>query len=63
MSVPEGAALLLQHLQLDAELASEDIRQNRDKVARRLGYLVLAIDLAGAYRWIHKASICVLVAC
>jgi hypothetical protein len=45
----EGAALLLQHLQLNAESASEDVRYNCDKMAQRLGYLALAIDLAGAY--------------
>lgn len=49
MSALEGTALLLQHLQLDAASAFEDVRQNCDKVAQKLGYLALAIDLAGAY--------------
>jgi tetratricopeptide (TPR) repeat protein len=49
MSPVEGVALLLQHLQLDAELASKDIQQNCNEVARKLGYLALAIDVAGAY--------------
>ncbi|KAK0631939.1 hypothetical protein B0T14DRAFT_559678 [Immersiella caudata] len=49
MSPVEGVALLLQHLQLGAESASELIRQDCDKIAQRLGYLALAIDLAGAY--------------
>jgi tetratricopeptide (TPR) repeat protein len=49
MSPVEGVALLLQHLQLDAELASEAIRHDCGKIAQRLGYLALAIDLAGAY--------------
>ena len=49
MSPVEGAALLLQHLQLDATSASEAIRQNCHKVAQQLGCLALAIDLAGAY--------------
>src|SRR3569833_3118521 len=49
MSALEGVALLLQPQRLDAKSAPEDIRQNCDKVAQRLGYLALAIDLAGAY--------------
>ncbi len=49
MSPAEGAALLLRHLQLDAESASEDVRHGCYKVAQKLGYLALAIDLAGAY--------------
>jgi len=49
MSPAEAAALLLQHLHLSRESASEEIRRDCDKVAERLGYLALAIDLAGAY--------------
>ncbi|KAK3326026.1 P-loop containing nucleoside triphosphate hydrolase protein [Apodospora peruviana] len=49
MSPVEGVALLLKHLQLKTELASEEIRSNCDKIAQQLGYLALAIDLAGAY--------------
>ncbi|KAK5651032.1 hypothetical protein OQA88_1501, partial [Cercophora sp. LCS_1] len=49
MSPVEGVTLLLQHLQLSAESASEEIRRNCDKIAQQLGYLALAIDLAGAH--------------
>ncbi|KAK0734715.1 P-loop containing nucleoside triphosphate hydrolase protein [Lasiosphaeria miniovina] len=45
----EGVALLLQHLQPSVESASEGIRRDCGKIAQRLGYLALAIDLAGAY--------------
>ncbi|KAM7210534.1 hypothetical protein V8F06_014090, partial [Rhypophila decipiens] len=49
MSQEEGVALLLQHVHLSSESASEEVRHDCDKVAERLGYLALAIDLAGAY--------------
>ncbi|KAK3898990.1 hypothetical protein C8A05DRAFT_37396, partial [Staphylotrichum tortipilum] len=49
MSPGEGAALLLRHMRLDIESASEDIRRGCDEVAYNLGYLALAIELAGAY--------------
>ncbi|KXX72981.1 Protein SERAC1, partial [Madurella mycetomatis] len=49
MSPPEGTALLLQHLRLDEESASEGIKRGCYEVANRLEYLALAIDLAGAY--------------
>ncbi|KAK3357792.1 hypothetical protein B0T25DRAFT_499359 [Lasiosphaeria hispida] len=49
MSPVEGRALLLQHLQLDERSASESIKHGCDEVANKLGYLALAIDLAGAY--------------
>ncbi|KAK0639860.1 hypothetical protein B0T16DRAFT_463496 [Cercophora newfieldiana] len=49
MSPAEAAGLLLQHLHLSRESASEEIRRDCDKVAERLGYLALALDLAGAY--------------
>ncbi|KAK3326908.1 hypothetical protein B0H66DRAFT_530896 [Apodospora peruviana] len=49
MSPMEGVALLLKHLQLKTESALEEIQRNCDKIAQRLGYLALAIDLAGAY--------------
>ncbi|KAK3359535.1 hypothetical protein B0T25DRAFT_101496 [Lasiosphaeria hispida] len=49
MSPVEGVALLLQHMQFGAESASEGIRHHCGKIAQRLGYLALAIDLAGAY--------------
>ncbi|KAK4193988.1 Tetratricopeptide repeat-domain-containing protein [Triangularia verruculosa] len=49
MSPVEGAALLLRHLGLDVESASEDIRRGCDEVAHNLGHLALAIGLTGAY--------------
>ncbi|KAK3353279.1 hypothetical protein B0T25DRAFT_207363 [Lasiosphaeria hispida] len=49
MSPVEGVALLLQHLQPSVESASEGIRRDCGKIVQRLGYLALAIDLAGAY--------------
>ncbi|KAK3361036.1 hypothetical protein B0T24DRAFT_671680 [Lasiosphaeria ovina] len=49
MSPLEGAGLLFQHLGLDAESASEGIQEGCNRVAEKLGYLALAIDLAGAY--------------
>ncbi|KAK0731303.1 hypothetical protein B0H67DRAFT_639713 [Lasiosphaeris hirsuta] len=49
MSMQEGAALLLRHLQLVTEPASEGIHEGCNRVAEKLGYLALAIDLAGAY--------------
>ncbi|KAK4033241.1 hypothetical protein C8A01DRAFT_50136 [Parachaetomium inaequale] len=49
MSRVEGAALLLRHLGLDVGSASEGIRRGCEEVAHNLGYLALAIELAGAY--------------
>ncbi|KAI0399616.1 hypothetical protein F4802DRAFT_29064 [Xylaria palmicola] len=49
MSPEEGTTLLLHHLRLDAETASETTRSRCDDVAQKLGYLALAIELAGAY--------------
>jgi tetratricopeptide (TPR) repeat protein len=49
MSPLEGAALLLHHLSWDADSAPETIQQRCSEVAEKLGYLPLAIDLAGAY--------------
>jgi hypothetical protein len=45
----EAWTLLLYHLQLDPDLVTADIIHECDKVAEQLGYLALAIDLAGAY--------------
>ncbi|RYP53732.1 hypothetical protein DL768_001332 [Monosporascus sp. mg162] len=49
MSPQEGTTLLLQRLDLDKEAVTETIRMRCAKVADELGYLPLAIDLAGAY--------------
>ncbi|KNG46426.1 alpha beta-hydrolase [Stemphylium lycopersici] len=49
MERPEAQLLLLLHLQLDPDLATADVKHECDKVAEQLGYLALAIDLAGAY--------------
>ncbi|KAL8909884.1 MAG: hypothetical protein Q9171_004797 [Xanthocarpia ochracea] len=45
----EARMLLLRHLRLDLEPVPQDIQEDCDKIAERLGYLALAIDLAGAY--------------
>jgi tetratricopeptide (TPR) repeat protein len=45
----EARTLLLHHLQLDPDLVTADVIHECDKVAEQLGYLALAIDLAGAY--------------
>lgn len=49
MSPREGTALLLQHLNLAIESAPENIQIRCHEVAEKLGYLALALDLAGAY--------------
>ncbi|RYP41795.1 hypothetical protein DL767_000811 [Monosporascus sp. MG133] len=49
MSPQEGTTLLLQRLDLCEEAVTETIRMRCAKVADELGYLPLAIDLAGAY--------------
>ncbi|KAH8899758.1 TPR-like protein [Thozetella sp. PMI_491] len=49
MSPLEGTTLLLRHLQMLPEIAPQSIRQSCDEVGENLGYLALAIDLAGAY--------------
>jgi len=49
ISPVERAALLLQHLQLDIKFVFKSIQYSCDKIVRKLGYLALAIDLAGAY--------------
>ncbi|KNG46427.1 kinesin light chain [Stemphylium lycopersici] len=45
----EARSLLLAHRKLEMELAPKGIFQDCDEIARHLGYLGLAIDLAGAY--------------
>ena len=45
----EARMLLLHHLPLVPEPVPQDIQEDCDKIAERLGYLALAIDLAGAY--------------
>ncbi|KAI4087290.1 MAG: hypothetical protein L6R37_008337 [Teloschistes peruensis] len=49
MELLEARMLLLRHLRLDLEPVPQDIQEDCDKIAERLGYLALAIDLAGAY--------------
>ncbi|KAI0116870.1 hypothetical protein F4814DRAFT_447872 [Daldinia grandis] len=49
LSASEGTALLLKHLKLDIRSVSSEIRLHCNKVSQKLGYLALAIDLAGAY--------------
>ena len=45
----EARAVLLQHLKLDYSSTRPHVQQLCDDIARMLGYLVLAVDLAGAY--------------
>ena len=49
MELLEARGLLLQHLQWDLDTVPRDIQEDCDKVVKQLGYLALAIDLAGAY--------------
>jgi tetratricopeptide (TPR) repeat protein len=49
MAPLEARALLLQHLKWGADSAPQDICEGCDMVAEQLGYLALAVDLAGAY--------------
>ncbi|KAI4276581.1 MAG: hypothetical protein L6R38_005626 [Xanthoria sp. 2 TBL-2021] len=49
MELLEARMLLLRHLPLVPEPVPQDIQEDCDKIAERLGYLALAIDLAGAY--------------
>ena len=52
MERSEARALLLQHLDQDFNLASDNAQKVSDAIVERLGYLALAVDLAGAY--IHE---------
>ncbi|KAF2271228.1 uncharacterized protein EI97DRAFT_408568, partial [Westerdykella ornata] len=45
----EARGLLLRHLDLVLDLTPDDILKDCDKIAGKLGYLALAVDLAGAY--------------
>jgi tetratricopeptide (TPR) repeat protein len=45
----EALALLLRHLQVDTFEITKDILHDCEAVAQRLGYLALAVGLAGAY--------------
>ncbi|KAF2205731.1 hypothetical protein GQ43DRAFT_467880 [Delitschia confertaspora ATCC 74209] len=49
MELLEARMLLLRHPQLDLDLAPQDTQEDCDEIVERLGYLALAIDLAGAY--------------
>jgi hypothetical protein len=49
MAPLEARALFLQHLKWGADSAPQDICEGYDIVAKQLGYLALAVDLAGAY--------------
>ncbi|KAK2037978.1 hypothetical protein LZ31DRAFT_600019 [Colletotrichum somersetense] len=48
LSPTEAATLLLKHLKIDADSASEETRRYCNEVVQKLGYLALAIDIAGA---------------
>lgn len=45
----EAKILLLKHLKLDVSIAPDDVLAGCEKIAEKLGYLPLAVDLAGAY--------------
>lgn len=45
----EARALLLQHLNLGADSTPQDVCEDCDSIAEKLGRLALAVDLAGAY--------------
>lgn len=45
----EVRILLLRNLRLDLEPVPQDILEDCDEIAKRLRYLALAINLAGAY--------------
>ena len=49
MDVSQTRTLLLNHLGIGLDRASQDILDGCDKIAEQLGYLPLAVDLAGAY--------------
>ncbi|KAF2015045.1 TPR-like protein [Aaosphaeria arxii CBS 175.79] len=49
MEDSEAKALLLRHVSLEANIASKAVLHYCGEVAMELGYLALAIDLAGAY--------------
>jgi tetratricopeptide (TPR) repeat protein len=45
----EAKTLLLGHLKLEVSIAPDDVLVDCGKIAEKLGYLPLAVDLAGAY--------------
>jgi tetratricopeptide (TPR) repeat protein len=49
MAPLEARALLLQHLTWETDSAPQDICEGCDMIAKQLGRLALAVDLAGAY--------------
>ncbi|KAJ4288935.1 hypothetical protein N0V90_011276 [Kalmusia sp. IMI 367209] len=49
MEPTEARKLLLRHLDIDLDPLPEEVLQECDEIAGRLGHLALALDLAGAY--------------
>ncbi|KAJ5123879.1 uncharacterized protein N7515_007704 [Penicillium bovifimosum] len=49
MSPREARMVLLRHLSDNVDLLPQSVEEGCDEVAKKLGYLPLAIDLAGAY--------------
>jgi tetratricopeptide (TPR) repeat protein len=49
MTPIEGRSLLLQHLPWDLEKTPSEVQNVCDQLSQMLGYLALAVDLAGAY--------------
>ena len=45
----EARAVLLQHLQWKSDSIPSHVQRRCDEIVKRLGYLALAVDLAGAY--------------
>ncbi|KAJ5860543.1 uncharacterized protein N7529_007853 [Penicillium soppii] len=49
ISPPEARMVLLQHLSQGPDPPREKVQQGCDEVTEKLGYLALAVDLAGVY--------------
>jgi tetratricopeptide (TPR) repeat protein len=49
MERTEARSLLLRHLDRGPQLVEQDVHEVCDRIVERLGYLALAVDLAGAY--------------
>ncbi|PSN58820.1 hypothetical protein BS50DRAFT_344740, partial [Corynespora cassiicola Philippines] len=49
MEPTQARHLLLRHLNIDLDPVPEKVLEDCDKIVKQLGYLALAIDLAGAY--------------
>ena len=49
MDSSQTTTLLLNHLELNSDAVPPDVLEDCDKVAKKLGHLPLAVDLAGAY--------------